>query len=150
MKKLIYIIGFGFGLLSCIKENFKPNPLPPNPPKPIITDSTQIVPSKNLIGQTWVITGYRVSGIGGMINVNDTLVFKTSKTYNYINYESTYSFYSTSSAYNLTLNNTVWGNLSGTIYEGNLINGEIKGLKFTDITAGSGNTTDYYLWMHKI
>jgi hypothetical protein len=47
------------------------------------------------------------------------------------------------------LNYTPFGNISGTIYAGNLFTGEINGLKFTDITFGSGNQTNYYLWMTK-
>ena len=48
------------------------------------------------------------------------------------------------------MNYTPWGNLSGTIYEGNLIYGSIIGMKFNDITFGSSNQTNYYLWMFRI
>jgi hypothetical protein len=48
------------------------------------------------------------------------------------------------------MNNTTWGNLSGTVYENNITTGVIQGLKFTDITVGSGNQTNYYLWIYRI
>jgi hypothetical protein len=146
MKNVFYLILVVFGLTSCTKENIGP----PNPPQPIITDSTTIDSTYNLIGQTWVINGYRVGEIGSIITTNDTVTFNTLIGYEFNGNPATYSFYPTASAYNLTMNYTPWGNLSGTIYEGNLIYGSILGLKFTDITMGSGNQTNYYLWMFRI
>jgi len=136
-------------IVSCQKTNPPPYP-PPIPPQPIVTDTTVIDTATNLIGETWVIDGYRVNGIGAIITISDTLVFNTINSYTFNGNTATYSFYTTASAYTLTMNYTPWGNLSGTIYEGNLINGVILGLKFTDITMGSSNQTDYYLWMHRI
>ena len=136
-------------IVSCQKTNPPPYP-PPLPPQPIVTDTTVIDTATNLIGETWVIDGYRVNGIGGVITISDTIVFNTINSYTFNGNTATYSFYTTASAYTLTMNYTPWGNLSGTIYEGNLINGVILGLKFTDITMGSSNQTDYYLWMHRI
>lgn len=136
-------------IVSCQKTNPPPYP-PPIPPQPIVTDTTVIDTATNLIGETWVIDGYRVNGIGAIITISDTLVFNTISSYTFNGNTATYSFYTTASAYTLTMNYTPWGNLSGTIYEGNLINGVILGLKFTDITMGSSNQTDYYLWMHRI
>lgn len=136
-------------IVSCQKTNPPPYP-PPIPPQPIVTDTTVIDTATNLIGETWVIDGYRVNGIGGIITISDTIVFNTINSYTFNGNTATYSFYTTASAYTLTMNYTPWGNLSGTIYEGNLINGVILGLKFTDITMGSSNQTDYYLWMHRI
>jgi hypothetical protein len=149
MKKLIYFITLLVMVVSCQKNNPQPYP-PPIPPQPIVTDTTVIDTATNLIGQTWVIDGYRISGIGLPITISDTLVFNTINSYTYNGNTATYSFYVTASAYNLTINYTPWGNLSGTFYEGNLINGVVIGLKFTDITMGSGNNTDYYLWMHRL
>ena len=136
-------------IVSCQKTNPPPYP-PPLPPQPIVTDTTVIDTATNLIGETWVIDGYRVNGIGGVITISDTIVFNTINSYTFNGNTATYSFYTTASAYTLTMNYIPWGNLSGTIYEGNLINGVILGLKFTDITMGSSNQTDYYLWMHRI
>ena len=131
---------------SCQKETVAPTG-PPNPPSPIVTDSNQIDSNYSLAGQTWIITGYRVGGIGSIITTSDTLEFVTKTSYNYNGSQATYSFYTTASAYNLTLNYTLFGNVSGTIYQGNLDQGIINGLKFTDITMGSGNETYYYFWM---
>ena len=134
-----------FGLSSCYKETVSQ----PNPPQPIVTNNTPIDTAYTLAGQTWVITGYRIGGIGNQTQVNDTLVFITKNQYSYNGFVSPYSFYPTASAFNLTLNYTPFGNLSGTIYQGNLNLGIIEGLKFSDITVGSGNNTNYYLWMKR-
>jgi hypothetical protein len=149
MKRVFLFIVLSLGILSCEKENIQPNE-PPLPPQPIITDSTGIDSTVNMVGQTWVITGYRVGEIGSVITTNDTIQFNTINQYTFNSYPSTYSFYTTASAYNLTINNTTWGNLSGTVYENNITTGVIQGLKFTDITVGSGNPTNYYLWMYRI
>jgi hypothetical protein len=133
------------GLSSCYKEDIQP----PNPPTPIITDSTQIDSTYNLIGQVWVISSYRIGEFGEILPLNDTIEFISSNQYTYNGGQSPYSFYPTASAFNLTLNYTPFGNISGTIYAGNLFTGKINGLKFTDITFGSGNQTNYYLWMTK-
>jgi hypothetical protein len=58
--------------------------------------------------------------------------------------------YYTGGGFNMSINGTSWGNLSGTIYEYNLKIGKIEGLKFIDITPGSSNQTNYFLWMNKI
>lgn len=136
-------------IVSCQKTNPPPYP-PPIPPQPIVTDTTVIDTATNLIGETWVIDGYRVNGIGAIITISDTLVFNTINSYTFNGNTATYSFYTTASAYSLTMNYTPWGNLTGSIFEGNLTSGVILGLKFTDITMGSGNQTDYYLWIHRI
>jgi hypothetical protein len=143
MKKLFFISMVLFGLSSCYKEDVNP----PNPPQPIVTNNTPIDSAYTLAGETWVITGYRVGEIGNQIPTSDTLVFLTQNQYSYNGVISPYSFYPTASAFNLTLNFTPYGNISGSIYQGNLNLGVISGLKFTDITMGSGNGTNYYLWM---
>jgi hypothetical protein len=48
------------------------------------------------------------------------------------------------------LNYTPWGNLSGNINDYNITSGQIVGTRFVDISTGSSNTTEYYLWMNKI
>lgn len=146
MKKLFFILSLPIVFFSCQKETFAPTG-PPNPPEPIVTDSNQIDSNYSLAGQTWVITGYRVGEIGSIIVTNDVIQFVNGTSYTYNGSPATYSFYTTASAYNLTLNYTPYGNISGTIYQGNLNQGVINGLKFTDITMGSGNGTNYYLWM---
>jgi hypothetical protein len=143
MKYFLIILLVIFGLSSCYKETINP----PNPPGTIPTDSTQIDSTYNLVGQIWVINQYRVGEFGNLIPLSDTIEFVDLNTYTYNGIEGPYSFYTTASAYNLTLNFTPFGNLSGTIYQGNLNMGVINGLKFTDITMGSGNGTNYYFWM---
>ena len=54
------------------------------------------------------------------------------------------------SVYNLTMNYTPFGNLSGNINDNNIILGSILGTRFVDISMGSSNTTEYYLWMEKL
>ena len=133
-------------LSSCYKEDIEP----PLPPQPIITNPVVIDTAINMVGESWVITGYRVGEFGDILSTNDTLVFMDLNSYTFNGNEFTYSFYTTASAYNLTINYTPWGNLSGTIYDGNVLNGVINGLKFSDITMGSGTQTNYYLWMYKL
>jgi hypothetical protein len=81
---------------------------------------------------------------------NDTLVFLTSSTYTFNGQQSTYHLTPTGSGYNLSLYQTTWGNLSGSILSNNITNGTILGAKFVDISTGSSNTTEYYLWMNKL
>jgi hypothetical protein len=56
----------------------------------------------------------------------------------------------TGSGYNLTLNETPWGNLSGSILSNNIISGNIPGIPFTNIALGSSNNPRYYLWIVKL
>jgi len=143
MKNLYIAFLIFFSLISCEKEPIGP----PNPPEPIISDTLEIDSTYNLTGQIWVISQYRVGQFGEIFPLNDTITFLDLNTYTYNGFESSYSFYPTASAYNLTLNYTPFGNLSGTIYQGNLNLGVMNGLKFTDITIGSSNQTEYYFWM---
>jgi len=48
------------------------------------------------------------------------------------------------------MNYTPFGNLSGNINDNNIILGSILGARFVDISIGSSNTTEYYLWMEKL
>jgi hypothetical protein len=132
---------------SCQKETIDPNP--PNPPSPIPVDTSGIDSSISLQQQTWVLDAYKIQEFGSITPVGDTLHFLTTTQYQYNGQASTYSFYPVSSSYNLTLNGTFLGNISGTIYEYNLSNGLVTGIKFNDITPG-GSQQYYYLWMHKI
>jgi len=143
MRYLIFVFLLILTITSCQKEVIGP----PNQPEPIITDTLEVDSTYNLIGQVWVITQYKVGEFGDITQLNDTISFLGLNTYTYNDFESTYSFYPTASAFNLTLNYTLFGNISGTIYQGNLNIGVINGLKFTDITFGSGNQTNYYIWM---
>lgn len=149
MMKLIYILLVVLGVSSCYKEDPQPKENKPIIVYPYVTDTvTDSIPT--LKGTTWVLTGVRIGGIGNPQTVSDTLQFITNTSYKYNGYSSKYSLYYTGGGFNMTINGTSWGNLSGTIYEYNLKSGKIEGLKFIDITPGSSNQTNYFLWMTKI
>ena len=149
MMKLIYILLVVLGVSSCYKEDPQLKEDKPIIVYPYVTDTvTDSIPT--LKGTTWVLTGVRIGGIGNPQTVSDTLQFITNTSYKYNGYSSKYSLYYTGGGFNMTINGTSWGNLSGTIYEYNLKSGKIEGLKFIDITPGSSNQTNYFLWMSKI
>ena len=149
MIRLVYILLVSLGVSSCYKEDPQPKEPKPVIVYPYVTDTTtNNVPT--FVGQTWVLTGVRIGGIGNPQTVSDTLQFITNTSYKYNGYSSKYSLYYTGGGFSFTINGTPWGNLSGTIYEYNLKSGKIEGLKFIDITPGSSNQTNYFLWMNKI
>ena len=149
MMKLIYILLVVLGVSSCYKEDPQPKESKPIITYPYVTDTiTDSIPT--LKGTTWILTGIRIGGIGSPVNVSDTLQFISNTSYKYNGYVSKYSLYYTGGGFNMTINGTPWGNLSGTIYEYNLKSGKIEGLKFVDITPGSSNQTNYFLWMKKV
>ena len=149
MKNLIHFIFFL--LVSCNISELPEGPIDNTVP---IIEPTPINPGsnspQNLIGQTWRIFYYRVGPMGQVMTTNDTLEFLTSSTYKFNGYQSTYYLYVTGSGNNLSLYETPWGNLSGSILTNNLTNGTILGTKFVDISVGSSNTTEYFLWMNRI
>lgn len=149
MIRLVYILLVTLGVSSCYKEDPQPKEPKPVIVYPYVTDTTtNNVPT--FVGQTWVLTGVRIGGIGNPQTVSDTLQFITNTSYKYNGYSSKYSLYYTGGGFSFSINGTPWGNLSGTIYEYNLKSGKIEGLKFIDITPGSSNQTNYFLWMSKI
>jgi hypothetical protein len=150
LKKLIYLLVLISiqVTVSCNKDQISPA-MPPNPPVPNVTDTNTIDSSVTLSSQTWVLTAYRIGEFGGQIFRNDTLNFLSISDYSYNNTNSTYSIYPAMASYNLTLNGTFLGNLSGSVYDYNLTNGVVDGLRFQDITTG-GSSQYYYLWMHKL
>ena len=150
MKKALVLL-LGLLMTSCYIEEV-PNGPNENSGNIIIVPppNGNGVVSQNLVGQTWVVTNYRIGQMGQILPKNDTLRFLTPTTYKYNNYTTTYSLYLTGSGYNLTLNYTPWGNLSGNINDYNITNGQIFGGRFVDISTGSSNTTEYFLWMNKL
>ena len=144
MIKIIYLLIL-VGLTSCYREN----PLPVKNKTPLVVDDSTVDIVPSFEGQTWVIRQIRI-GEFGMTNINDTLRFLTNVTYKYNNIKTNYSLYYTGNSFNLTMNGTPWGYLSGTIFSNNMLTGSIKGGKFVDITPGSSNKTYYYIWMDKI
>jgi hypothetical protein len=151
MKKIILILSLSVTLFSCRKEELTPtnnnNQTIVVPTSTITTTTTTV---QSLMGQKWVITQYRVGTLGPILPLNDTLTFNTKTTYKYNSYSSTYSFYPTGSVYNLTMNYTPFGNLSGNMNDYNVISGIVMGNRFVDISMGSSSTTEYYLWMKKL
>ena len=149
MKKLIILIGLT--LTSCYVPEIHEGPI--NNTGPIIVTSPPtnggVVTGESLVGQTWKLFYYRV-GPMGMMTANDTLIFLTSSTYTYNGYQTKYHLTSNGSGYNLSLYETPWGNLSGSVLTNNVSGGKILGTKFVDISTGSSNTAEYYLWMNKI
>ena len=149
MKKVVYLLFLL--LVSCYIPEEREGPIDNTGPIVIITPpSSGSTTSQNLIGQTWRIFYYRVGPMGQVMATNATLQFLTATTYKYNGYQSTYYLYPTGSGYNLSLYETPWGNLSGSILSNNITNGTILGTKFIDISVGSSNTTEYYLWMNRI
>jgi hypothetical protein len=149
MKNLFYFIFFL--LVSC---NFSELPEGPVDNTGPIIVPTPVNPGsnapQNLVGQTWRIFYYRVGPMGQVMTTNDTLEFLTSSTYKFNGNQSTYYLNVSGSGYNLSLYETPWGNLSGSILSNNLTNGTILGTKFVDISVGSSNNTEYYLWINRI
>ena len=150
MKKtlLLFILLF----MSCNIPEIHEGPIDNNTPiitTPPPTNGGTITP-QSLVGTTWHLYYYRVGPMGQVMTTNDTLIFLTSSTYTFNGYQTTYHLTPTGSGYNLTLYETPWGNLSGSILSNNITNGTILGTKFMDISTGTSNTTEYYLWMNKI
>ena len=149
MKKLIILLVLV--LSSCSIPPTYEGPIDNTGPIVIIPPgSGGVITTQSLVGQTWKIFYYRVGPMGTVMSANDTLIFLTSSTYTYNGYQSTYYLTTTGSGYNLSLYETPWGNLSGSILSNNITQGQILGTKFVDISVGSSNTTEYYLWMNKI
>ena len=63
--------------------------------------------------------------------------------------DSNYAFYSSASVYVLTMYETPWGMLSGSVNAFSLESGEMVGLPFSNIAPG-GNGMQVYLWMRRL
>lgn len=129
---------------SCVKQDIKPQK--PNPPEPIITNPTPIDSGISLSGQTWVITKVLNTDFS-MESRSDTLEFISNKDYKFNEYLTTYSLFPMPTTYNLSLYDTSWGNLSGSLYNYNIVSGRVDGLDFYDIDNASRKVK---LWMKKI
>jgi hypothetical protein len=148
MKKIINTITFLI-IASCTVPEHMEGPISNNGPL-LTDDNNSTVSSNNLVGQTWRITSYRVGEIGQMIPTSDLLEFISRTNYKFNGYSSSYSLTITGSGYNLLLNETPWGNLSGSILSNNITSGTIPGIPFTNVAIGSSNNTRYFLWIVKI
>jgi hypothetical protein len=144
MKNIFLIlIGALLTLVSCVKEDVTPNP--PNPPIPFYTDTTDVDTTITLANTTWVITK--------VLNTNfsqeqrsDTLVFLSHNTYTFNGNLSTYHLYINSFGYTLVMNNTIWGHISGVVYDYNLTQGVIDNCQFKNYFTGENSVK---IWMEK-
>lgn len=101
----------------------------------------------DLVGEKWVLYQYRVGQVAINYSDSDTLVFLTPMSYTFNADTNSYSLYSVPGSYTLNLNGTRWGNLSGNVFDYNLNNGDIQGLRFTETFTGT--QSEYYLWMRR-
>ena len=129
---------------SCVKQDIKPQK--PNPPEPIITNPTPIDSGISLSGQTWVITKVLNTDFSMELR-SDTMVFINKYEYEFNEYLTTYSLFPTPITYNLSLYDTSWGNISGSLYNYNIVSGRVDGLDFYGIDNTSRKIK---LWMKKI
>ena len=143
MKKLILFI-IGLVLLSCKKVEVKPQQ--PLDPQPIITDTTFVDTTITLKNTTWVITKVLNTNFSEELR-SDTIVFLTYNTYSFNGFQSTYNFYPNNLNYTLTLNNTPWGHISGSIYDYNITQGEIINCQFNNYFTGQNVIK---VWMIKL
>ena len=131
-------------LLSCEKVEIKPQE--PLPPQPIITDTTFVDSTFSLKNTTWVITKVLNTDMNEDFR-SDTLVFISNNVYSFNGVQSTYNLYPNNTGFTLTLNNTVWGHISGNVFEFNLTQGVIENCQFKNYFTGQNVVK---LWMYKI
>ena len=143
MKNIIYLISVLVILSSCYKEDIKPQQ--PLDPQPIITDTTFVDTTVSLKNTTWVITKVLNTNMDEDLR-SDTLVFLTHNTYSFNGVESTYHLYPNNFGYTLVLNNTVWGHLSGVVYDYNLSQGVIENCQLKNYFTGQNVVK---IWMYK-
>lgn len=143
MKSVFYLLVGLLFLSSCYKEDIKPQQ--PLDPQPIITDTTSIDTTTSLKNTTWVIIKVLNTNFHQELR-SDTLVFLTHNTYSFNGVQSTYHLYPNNVGYTLTLNGTVWGHLSGEVYDYNLTQGIIENCQFKNYFT---NQNVVKVWMYK-
>ena len=131
-------------LLSCEKVEIKPQE--PLPPQPIITDTSFVDSTVSLKNSTWVITKVLNTDMNEDFR-SDTLVFITNDVYSFNGVQSTYNLYPNNTGFTLTLNNTVWGHISGNVFEFNLTQGVIENCQFKNYFTGQNVLK---VWMYKL
>lgn len=144
MKNLFFIFGIVLTLNSCVKEEIVPQ-------QPIVYstpgDTTIHVDSEiSLEGQTWVITKVLNTDLSYETR-SDTMVFINNVDYKFNGFKSRYGFTSTPTSFKLTLYDTSWGHIGGSMYNYNIVSGTIDGLDFYDIFDSNRKVK---LWMKKI
>jgi hypothetical protein len=143
MKLFVSILAL-VGLISCVKQEIKPQK--PTMGEPIITNPTFDDTTVSLKNTTWVITKVLNTDMDEDFR-SDTLVFTSNDVYNFNGVESTYYFYFSNVGFTLTLNNTAWGHISGSVVEYNLIQGSIENCQFKNYITGQNVVK---VWMYKI
>jgi hypothetical protein len=131
-------------LLSCKKVELKPQE--PLAPQPIITDTTFVDSTLSLKNTTWVITKVLNTDMNEDFR-SDTLVFISNNVYSFNGVQSTYNLYPNNTGFSLTLNNTVWGHISGNVFEFNLTQGVIENFQFKNYFTGQNVVK---VWMYKL
>jgi hypothetical protein len=131
-------------LSSCVKEDIVPQE--PIAPQPIITNPTLVDSTLSFAGQTWVIT--KVLNTDMVYeNRSDTLVFIDADDYTFNGVPSKYGINATPTSYKLSLYDTVWGNIGGSLFNYNIVSGKVDGLDFFDIFNSNRKVK---LWITKI
>lgn len=143
MKNLFFLLICFLFLFSCYKEDIKPQQ--PLNPQPIITDTTFIDNTVSLKNTTWIIKKVLNTDFSQELR-SDTLIFLTHNTYTFNGVPSTYHLYFNNVGYTLTLNGTVWGYLSGTVYDFNLTQGIIENCQFKNYFTDQNVVK---IWMYK-
>jgi hypothetical protein len=134
----------GLVLLSCKKVEIKPQE--PLAPQPIITDTTFVDSTVSLKNTTWVITKVLNTDMNEDFR-SDTLVFISNNVYSFNGVQSTYNLYPNNTGFTLTLNNTVWGHISGNVFDFNLTQGVIENSQFKNYFTGQNVVK---VWMYKV
>ena len=134
----------GLVLLSCKKVEIKPQE--PLAPQPIITDTTFVDSTLSLKNTTWVITKVLNTDMNEDFR-SDTLVFISNNVYSFNGVQSTYNLYPNNTGFTLTLNNTVWGHISGNVFDFNLTQGVIENSQFKNYFTGQNVVK---VWMYKL
>jgi len=130
MKVFVILMSVLF-LTSCVKQEIVPQE--PIAPQPIITNPTSVDSTLSLAGQTWIVTKIQYTDATEPENRSDTLVFIDSDDYKFNGYPSKYNLGLTPTTYKLTLYDTAWGNIGGSLFNYNIVSGKVDGLDFFDI-----------------
>jgi hypothetical protein len=143
MKLFVSILGIAL-LSSCVKTEIVPQE--PIAPQPIITNPTPVDSTLSFAGQTWIVT--KVLNTDMMHeNRSDTLVFIDVDDYTFNGVPSKYNLGLTPTSYKLTMYDTAWGNIGGSLFNYNIVSGKVDGLDFFDIFNSSRKVK---LWMVRL
>jgi hypothetical protein len=143
MKLFVSILGIAL-LSSCVKQ--EPKPQQPIAPQPIITNPQPVDSTLSFAGQTWVVTKVLNTDMDEDPR-SDTLIFTDDQNYTFNGFESKYNIDPTPTGYKLTMYDTAWGNIGGSLFNYNIVSGKVDGLDFFDIFNSNRKVK---LWITKI